>query len=42
MVSGKANVPKEWAKKKQQFQDATAVLQAIVTGTDAASEWDGG
>ncbi len=38
MVSGEAEVPKEWEKKKQQFQDATAVLQAIVTCTDAASE----
>ena len=26
MSSGEADVPKEWAKKKQQFQDVTAVL----------------
>ena len=40
MVLGEADVPKEWAKKKQQFQDVTAVLKAIVTGTDAASDWE--
>ena len=42
MESGKADVPKEWAKKKQQFRDVTAVLQAIVTSTDAAGESEAG
>ena len=40
MESGQADAPKEWAKTKQQFQDATAVLQAIVTGTGAALDWE--
>ena len=38
MVSGEADVPKEWAKTKQPFQDASAVLSAIVTGTASESQ----
>ena len=38
MVSGKADVPKELAKRKQEFQDVKTVLEALVPSTNAASE----